>query len=239
MPITDDGLRILLISAAEETRDQVQEALSHGMGPIRLYWVSQPDLALPRAEELMPQVVLVDDILAGTRLPALIGDLGGRVPGAVILALVSSGSMGLANQAVLAGARGFVSKPVVADELNLSLRETLGRQRPADLSAAGPVQGGRVVVFCAPKGGTGRTTLAINTAIALLSLSEGAVAMVDADYASPALDVALNLQPDRDITDLLPRLSRLDEELIGGVLVSHSAACNCCWRPRHRWPERR
>jgi pilus assembly protein CpaE len=45
--------------------------------------------------------------------------------------------------------------------------------------------------------------------------------MVDADYASPALDVALNLQPDRDITDLLPRLSRLDEELIGGVLVSH------------------
>lgn len=221
MPITDDGLRILLISAAEETRDQVQEALSHGMGANRLYWVSQPDLALPRAEELMPQVVLVDDILAGTRLPALIGDLGGRVPGAVILALVSSGSMGLANQAVLAGARGFVSKPVVADELNLSLRETLGRQRPADLSAAGPVQGGRVVVFCAPKGGTGRTTLAINTAIALLSLSEGAVAMVDADYASPALDVALNLQPDRDITDLLPRLSRLDEELIGGVLVSH------------------
>ncbi len=80
MPITDDGLRILLISAAEETRDQVQEALSHGMGANRLYWVSQPDLALPRAEELMPQVVLVDDILAGTRLPALIGELGGRCP---------------------------------------------------------------------------------------------------------------------------------------------------------------
>ena len=107
MPISDDGLRILLISAAEETRDQVEAALASGMGAYRLYWVSQPDLALSRAEELMPQVALVDDVLAGTRLPALIQDLGEHVPGAVILALVSSDSMGLANQAVLAGARGF------------------------------------------------------------------------------------------------------------------------------------
>ena len=86
-------------------------------------------------------------------------------------------------------------------------------------------------MFCAPKGGTGRTTLAINTAISLVNLSKGNVAMVDADYASPALDVALNLQPDRDITDLLPRLSRLDEELISGVLVPHASGLQVLLAP--------
>ena len=47
------------------------------------------------------------------------------------------------------------------------------------------------------------------------------VVLVDADYAAPALDVALNLQGERTITDLLPRLSRLDKELVLGVLANH------------------
>ena len=47
------------------------------------------------------------------------------------------------------------------------------------------------------------------------------MALVDADYAAPALDVALNLPADRTINDLLPRLSQLDDDLVSGVMVSH------------------
>jgi pilus assembly protein CpaE len=231
MPVAEESLRILLVSTADETRDQVERALADEGSAYRLYWVTQPDLALRRAEELMPQVVLVDESLAGARMAALIQDVAERVPGAVILALVSGTSLALAGQAVLAGARGFVTRPIRADDLLLTLRETLGRQRAAEPALATASRSGRVVVFCAPKGGTGRTTLAINTALNLLSLSKAPVALVDADYASPALDVALNLQPDRDITDLLPRLSRLDEELVNGVMISHASGLHVLLAP--------
>jgi pilus assembly protein CpaE len=88
-----------------------------------------------------------------------------------------------------------------------------------------------VVVFCAPKGGTGRTTLAINLATSLQKLSGEPVALVDADYAAPALDVALNINPERDVADLLPRLSQLDEALISAVLQKHASGLEVLLAP--------
>jgi len=55
--------------------------------------------------------------------------------------------------------------------------------------------------------------------------------LVDADYAAPALDVALNLRSDRNIADLLPKLSRLDEDLISSVLVQHASGLNVLLAP--------
>ena len=86
-------------------------------------------------------------------------------------------------------------------------------------------------MFCAPKGGTGRTTLAINTALSLRMATNETVALVDADYAAPALDVALNLGSGRDVTDLLPRLSRLDRDSISGVMVSHATGLQVLLAP--------
>jgi len=87
------------------------------------------------------------------------------------------------------------------------------------------------VVFCAPKGGTGRTTLAINTAVCLARESKGPLALVDADYAAPALDVALNQQDQSTVMDLLPRLARLDEELISSVLAPHASGIRVLLAP--------
>jgi pilus assembly protein CpaE len=80
---------------------------------------------------------------------------------------------------------------------------------------------GRVIAFCAPKGGTGRTTLAINTAISLFKQAAAPVVIIDADYSAPALDVALNLDSGKNIGDLLPKMARLDTDLISSVLVPH------------------
>jgi pilus assembly protein CpaE len=57
------------------------------------------------------------------------------------------------------------------------------------------------------------------------------VALVDADYAAPAIDVAMNLHSDRNVIDLLPGLSRLDEELVAGVLVPHSSGVQVLLAP--------
>ncbi len=221
--IAGETVRILLVSTEEALRDAVGDALTGRAGDHRLYWVSQPELASGRAADLLPHIILVDDALGGAAPSTLIGQLGARVPGATILALVDPDALGQAREAVLAGARAFVTKPVQPDEFMTTLRQVVTARRTP---VPGPNDGdetanGRIIVFCAPKGGTGRTTTAINTAVGLRESTRLPVVLVDADYAAPAVDVALNLQGERTITDLLPRLSRLDKELVVSVLANH------------------
>ena len=214
------ALRVLLVSPQEDLREEAREALATMGRPSEISWASQPDLALSRAEQLVPDVVLVDDDLDGISVPALIKEMTVCVPSAVILSLVEPHAVQEASRAVLAGARAFIFKPLRADDLVASLREILN-QRPVERQSRHERASGRVIVFCAPRGGTGRTTLAINTAISLQMAGQEPLVLIDADYATPALDVALNLHSQRTISDLLPRLSRLDEDFLSGVLAQH------------------
>jgi pilus assembly protein CpaE len=185
-----------------------------------------------RAREVFPHLILVDDALGGSDPIPLIRRLSAQVPGAGILALIQAEDISRAGQAVLAGARGFVTKPLQAEDLMATMRQLLGMRRAGGAEpGAEDRPRGRIVVFCSPKGGTGRTTLAINTAVCLQMASWRQVAIVDADFSAPALDVALNLQAERDVADLLGRISRLDEELVSGVLAQHSSGISVLLAP--------
>lgn len=224
-------LRVLLISTRETTRDEVGEALSRAFSDQRLYWVAQSELALPRAQDVMPQVILVDSELDGGNANSLIKTLAPRLPGTAIIAMVEWDAMARASQAVLAGARAFVTKPLQADDLATAVRQVLALTRPAGEPPPQPRPVGHVVAFIAPKGGTGRTTLAVNTALAAFEADREPVVLVDADFAAPAIDVLLNLPPGRDILHLLPRLARLDEQLVEGVLARHTSGVQALLAP--------
>jgi pilus assembly protein CpaE len=224
-------MRVLLVSALESVRDEVGEALAGRAGDHRLYWVSQPDLAAVRGGDLLPHVLLVDDELGGSDPVKLVGLLAAQLPQAAILALVRPDDMSAARQAVLAGARAFITKPVNPEELTAALRQMLAGRAAPRAPEPGTAVSGRILAFCAPKGGTGRTTLAINTSIALCRLSHDPVVLIDADYAAPALDVALNLDSSRSIVDLLPRLANLDADLVSGVLATHATGLRVLLAP--------
>ncbi|MGC8779748.1 MAG: AAA family ATPase [Anaerolineae bacterium] len=227
--ISGEMLRILLISSNEAVRNEVGVALAGRAGDHRLYWVSQPDLAAGRARDLLPHVILVDSELGGASPITVILALGEKLPAVPILALVNTTAIDLAREAVLAGARAFVTKPIQADDLLAALRGVL---TPRSTGAeAAERESGRVIVFCAPKGGTGRTTLAINTAIALHQRTHEPVVLVDADYAAPAVDVALNLVAQKNIADLLPRMSRLDADLVASILATHASGIRVLLAP--------
>jgi len=227
-----ETLRILLVSAHEDLRDEVGHALERWTGDYRLYWVSQPGLALSRAEELVPQIILVDDDLVGVSATTVIRELSSRVPGAAILALEDADEVAKASQAVLAGARSFITKPLRPDELATILQQVLRQTRPVSMEMEETAAlRGHVVAFCAPKGGTGRTTLAVNTAIGLRMMTKQEVALVDADYAAPAADVVMSLHNQRDISNLLSRASRLDQELVSSVLAKHASGVQVLLAP--------
>ena len=229
--VPGETLRVLLVSVAEEARDDVAAALADRAGDHRLYWISQPDLAPVRAGDLLPHVVLVDDALGGVLPTALIGQLTTRVPQAAILALVNPNDISLARQAILAGARAFVTKPVQAEDLLAALRQVLTSRAASRDDEPMTAEASRIIVFCAPKGGTGRSLLAVNTAVSLRQLSGQGLVMIDADFVSPDLDVALNLDTSRTIADLLPKLAALDATMISSTLATHASGIRVLLAP--------
>lgn len=230
--VSEGRLRVLLVSGDEDLRNELGEALDRRLPGHRLFWVSTPDIAVARADELIPDVVFVDDDLGGRDPVPLIRRLAASVSTAPVLALVQEEATRDAARAVLAGATGFTTKPVVAEELIATLRQVLtpGRDRAAEPRAKEGAHG-RIIGFCAPKGGTGRTTMAINVAASLRELTGQPLVIVDADYAAPALDVILNLDSGRDISELLPKITQLDERLVSSVLRDHALGISVLLAP--------
>ncbi len=231
--LSGETLRILLVGGNEAGRETVAHALEGRTGDYRLYWVSQPELTEGRSRDLVPHVILVDNDLGGGDPARLIRSLVAQMPGSAVLALVGRDEMSLARGAMLSGARAFVTKPVDPGELGETLRQVLGQMAAAPVAKRGvaAAQSGRILAWCAPKGGTGRTTLAINTAIALHQQTKQSLVLVDADFASPALDVALNIHGETDMLDLLPRLAQLDGDLLDSILASHSTGLRVLLAP--------
>lgn len=229
----EDTLRVLLVAESEALRDQIGAILTQFAGEHRLYWVAQPDVAPQRAEELLPHLVLVDDRLGGTTAPTVVRAIMAARPTSVALAMVDETAISVAREAVLSGARGFVLKPLAAEDFWATVYQVLTQHQEAaaGATAAAQEQGGKVIAFVGSKGGTGRTMSAVNTAISLHRQQKRSVVIVDADYAAPAVDVMLNLEGDKDISLLLARLSRLDQELIDGVLAHHSSGIRVLLAP--------
>jgi pilus assembly protein CpaE len=224
-----ESLRILLLSQQEGTYEELARLLASRGWQRGLSHVWDSSLALPRAREMAADIVLVDDPLADVDTSALIHQLSGQLPQVAIVVLIREDALQRAQEAVLAGARGFLTKPMRPDDVLTTLERVAARKQ--ERPPAAPAIAGSLVVFCSPKGGTGRTTLALNTAVSLLMQTKQPTVLVDADFAAPALDVALNLDRQRTIDDLLGRLDSLDDELVNGVLASHASGLRVLLAP--------
>ena len=108
-------------------------------------------------------------------------ELGRTVPTTSIVMMSVQGEADYLRRSMLAGAREFLVKPFSSDELCAA---DPGRACPG-AREDGPVRGpaprqqrpvgpgrredGRVITLFSPKGGVGRTTLAVNLAVAMAS----------------------------------------------------------------------
>jgi pilus assembly protein CpaE len=80
---------------------------------------------------------------------------------------------------------------------------------------------GKIIMFYSPKGGTGCTTLAVNTAVALCN-EETQVVIVDANLQFGDVALFLNEQGKNTILDLTPRADELDPSIVEDVVIKHA-----------------
>lgn len=104
----------------------------------------------------------------------------------------------------------------------VALRQTVERQT---------VTLGKVLAVFSPKGGVGRTTIAVNLALAAAQLSDRKIVLVDGDLTFGDVGVMLNLPPTRTISDLISYANQLDEELLDTILATHPSGLRVLLAP--------
>lgn len=79
---------------------------------------------------------------------------------------------------------------------------------------------GKMVVICSAKGGVGKTTLAVNLAIAL-NKKKLHVALMDGDFQFGDVNVAMDLGSSFSISDIAESIETLDEFSLNSFMAKH------------------
>ena len=83
---------------------------------------------------------------------------------------------------------------------------------------------GKVITIFSPKGGVGKTTLAVNLGLALAAGGGSRVCVVDLDLAFGDVAITLQLVPEHTITEAIGLEDHLDYNLLETLLTRHEAA---------------
>jgi pilus assembly protein CpaE len=95
-----------------------------------------------------------------------------------------------------------------------------------------PGEPGLVVAVFSPKGGVGRTTVAVNLAVAAATELGKSVVVMDASFQFGDVGVLLNLNPkSKSIADLLPELETGEPDSLDTFLISHTAGIKVLLAP--------
>jgi len=229
-----EKIRVLIVDDIAETRETVRRLLQFDT-TIEVLGGAQSGMeAIAQCEQLKPDVVLMDINMPDMNGIEATEAIRKKTPYSQIIILSVQDDPGYYRKAMLAGARDFISKPPMIDELTAAIHRagamaqeeknkavqvytTGGRTGPLAYNSI-PMTLGKIIVIYSPKGGTGCTTIATNLAAALQGENSN-VALVDASLLYGDVPVFLNEQPKSSIIDLSVRADDLDPETVSASLT--------------------
>ena len=236
-----DKIRVLIVDDIAETRENVRKLLQ---------FESDVDVAgaarsgregIQLAQELDPDVILMDINMPDIDGITATEEIRQRSPHIQVVILSVQGDQNYMRRAMLAGARDFLTKPPMGDELISAIRRAgemahAERAKSAKQLGASSASGGttsmanysqpskgKIITVYSPKGGTGSTTIAVNLAIALHNEDTRTV-LVDANLQFGDVAVFLNEQGKNTVLELAPRVDELEPEVVEEILIRHEAS---------------
>jgi pilus assembly protein CpaE len=242
-----DRIKVLIVDDIPETRDHLSKLLGFEADVEVVGAAAGGVEAIEMAGTLHPDVVLMDINMPGMDGITATERLATEVPTAAVVMMSVQGEADYLRRSMLAGAREFLVKPFSADELTASIRQVWAREREK-LSRMAPVaastngtsassggdgdgEAASVVAVFSPKGGVGRTTVAVNLAVAAATLGRR-VALVDASFQFGDVGVLLNLNPkNKSIGDLATELQTGEAESLDTFMITHSSGVRVLLAP--------
>ena len=237
-----DKIRILIVDDIAETRENIRKLLQFESDVDVVGAARSGNEGVQLAQELDPDVVLMDinmpdiDGITATEL------IRKKSPHIQVVILSVQSDQSYMRRAMLAGARDFLNKPPLGDELISAIRRAgemahaeraKGTQQQlvtaavsghAGLAASfAPVAKGKIITVYSPKGGTGCTTISVNLAIALNNEDTRTV-LVDANLQFGDVAIFVNESGKNAIVELAPRVDDLEPEVVEEILINHAAS---------------
>src|SRR5512147_895968 len=237
---TGEKIRVMIVDDVSETRENVRKLLQFE-SDVEVVGVARTGKeAIQISQDLQPDVVLMDINMPDMDGIAATEAIRSKQPAVQVIILSVQGDQNYMRRAMLAGARDFLTKPPMGDELISAIRRAGAmaqseKSKSAQIAAVAPISGnmgsmmgyggpkGKIVTIYSPKGGTGCTTLAVNLALTLNN-EDTRVALVDGNLQFGDVAVFINEQGKNTIIDLAPRADELDPEIVEDVMLKHAAS---------------
>ncbi|MBW2278792.1 MAG: response regulator, partial [Deltaproteobacteria bacterium] len=226
-----------------ETREHLTKLLSFESDIEVVGAAASGEEAVDLTGKLQPDILLMDINMPGMDGIATAERVSATFPTTSIIMMSVQGEADYLRRSMLAGAREFLVNPFSSDELTASIRQVHIRekQRRGSMVMAAPAgqpggeggkKDGKIVTLFAPKGGVGRTTLAVNLAVALAGEQRQSVTLVDGSIQFGDVGVLLNLNPkNKSIIDVVADPSATDEDLVETALINHSTGIKVLLAP--------
>ncbi len=242
-----EPIKVVIVDDIAETRDHLAKLLSFESDIAVTGSVASGEEALALVAKESVDILLLDINMPGMDGIETAEQLALRAPMAATIMMSVQGEADYLRRAMLAGAREFLVKPFTSDELAASIRQVYERERQKHDRAAESMPAGarsepspahtqrvpgKVVTFFAPKGGVGRTTLAVNFAVAAGQALNKRVALVDGGLQFGDVGVLLNLNPkNRTVADVSREMAGGDLDTLDSALVDHSSGIRVLMAP--------
>ncbi len=236
-----EKIRVVIVDDVGETRENIRRMLQFDNNLDVVGMARTGKEALQLSQQAKPDVIIMDINMPDMDGITATQEIKKKSPYIQVIILSVQSDPSYMRKAMLAGARDFLTKPPMIDELTDAVKRAgvlaQDERRKAvqafptnQMDGAKMMSGGtsapqgKIVVVYSPKGGTGRTTIAINLAIALRTDENTKVALVDANLRFGDVAVFLNEQGKNTILDLTPRVDELDTDIISEVMVTHRSS---------------
>ncbi|MBI4788339.1 MAG: response regulator [Chloroflexi bacterium] len=225
--LVDDDPRI-----AEATR------LALIKGGYAVTYAQSAEQALEVLKQEVPDAAVLDVMMPGMDGYALCRQMR-KMPTTRLIPVIMLTARGKLEDKVSgfqAGADDYLVKPAEPRELIYRLKALLARiHARQDLYKPIGAAGKLIAVF-STKGGVGKTTLAVNLAMAFQKRNVGRVALFDANLTFGETGSLLNVPPVRSILDLVKTESEIDNYIVSQVMTRHSSGVHLLaspFRPEH------
>ena len=229
-----EKVRVIIVDDINETRENIRRMLQFDPTIEVVGTARTGKEAIEISQQVKPDVAVMDINMPDMDGITATTEIKKKMPHVQVVILSVQSDPSYMRRAMLAGARDFLSKPPMIDELTDAVRKAgaLAQEERKKAASTGPIAvqagpqlsspsvNGKVIVVYSPKGGTGRTMIAVNLAIALKT-GENKVALVDGNLQYGDAAVFLNEQSKNSVLDLAARSEELDQEIVEDVMITH------------------
>src|SRR6476661_4073485 len=193
-----DTIRVLVTLAEHADARLVEQALE-GDSSLEIVGYAEQADDWRQFLEQPGDVVIVGCYGHDDGMAAMVDHAVKQRPDRPVVVMSESSPNGFLRSAFEAGADDVITLPQAASEVAFTLQKVIARRKGLTMpgKAAAPI-----IAVLGPKGGTGKTLIATNLAVALAQ-RDANVVLVDLDLQFGDIGLALGLSPERTMYDLM------------------------------------